>query len=93
MDKRTIVFERHPGAEQLDWLTVNQIASHINNALSGVAPPHVRTEKFGVSQRGVLLTTARKGASAAMLLHFKKELVEAARREDDAIINVRSNKS
>jgi len=93
VDERMIVFERRPGAEQLDWLTVNQIASHVNNVLSKVAPPHVRTEKFKVSQRGVLSTTARKGASATMLLHFKKELIEAARKGDDAIINVRSNES
>jgi len=93
VDEWMIVFERCPGAEQLDWLTVNQIASHINNALSRVTPPYVRTEKFRVSQRGVLSTAVRKGASAAMLLHFKKELVEAARRGDDTIINVRSNES
>jgi len=93
VDERMIVFERRPGVEQLDWLTVNQITSHINNSLSKVAPPHVRTEKFKVSRRGVLSTTARRGASAAMLLHFKKELIEAVRKGDDAIINVRSNES
>jgi len=49
VDERMIVFERRPSAEQLDWLTVNQIASHVNNVLSKVAPPHVRTEKFKVS--------------------------------------------
>jgi len=93
VDERTIVFERSPDAPQLDWLSVNQIASHVNNILSKVAPPHVRTEKFRVSQRGVLSTTARMGVSAAMLLLFKKELLEAARKGDNSIINVRSNES
>jgi len=93
VDERMIVFERVQGAPQLDWLTVNQVASHVNNALSKVAPPHVRTEKFRVSQRGVLTTTARMGVSATMLLLFKKELIEAARKGDNSIINVRSNES
>jgi len=93
VDEWMIVSERRPGAEQLDWLTVNQITSHVNNMLSKVAPPHVRTENFKVSRREVLSTTTRKGTSAAMLLHFKKELIEAARKGDDTIINVRSNES
>jgi hypothetical protein len=88
-----VIFERTENAPQLDWLTVNQVASQVNNALSRVAPAHVRTEKFQVSQRGVLSTSARMGASAAMLLHFKKELIEAARKGDPSIINVRSNES
>jgi hypothetical protein len=92
-DERTIIFERTPDAPQLNWITVNQSASHVNNSLGKVAPAHVRTEKFRVSQRGVLSTTARQGASAAILLHFKKELIEAARKGDDSIINVRSNES
>jgi hypothetical protein len=93
MDERVIIFEHTPDAPQLDWVTVNQIASHVNNTLGRVAPAHIRTEKFRVSQRGTLSTTARQGASAAMLLHYKKELIEAARKGDDRIINVRSNES
>jgi len=45
VDERTIVFEQSPDAPQLDWLAINQIASHVNNALSMV-PPQVQTEKF-----------------------------------------------
>jgi hypothetical protein len=93
MDERVIIFERTQDAPQLDWVTVNQIASHVNNTLGRVAPAHIRTEKFRVSQRGMLSTTARQGASAAMLLYFKKELIEAARKGDDRIVNVRSNES
>jgi len=37
--------------------------------------------------------TARKGVSVAMLLHFKKERIEAARRGDNSIINIRLNES
>jgi hypothetical protein len=36
---------------------------------------------------------AREGASAAMLLRFKKEIIEAARNADRGIINVRDNES
>jgi hypothetical protein len=42
---------------------------------------------------GVFSTSARMGASAGMLLYFKKELIEAARKGDNTIINVRSNES
>jgi hypothetical protein len=73
-----IVFERTADAPQLDWVTVNQITSHVNNTLSKVATAHIRTEIFQVSRRGALSTTATIGASAGMLLHFKKELIEAA---------------
>jgi hypothetical protein len=93
MDERVIIFEQTLGAPQLDWVTVNQIASHVNNTLGRVAPAHIRTEKFWVSWRGKLSTTARQEASAAMLLHYKKELIEAARKGDDRIVNVRSNES
>jgi hypothetical protein len=36
---------------------------------------------------------AREGASAAMLLRFKKEIIEAARKADKDIINVMANES
>jgi hypothetical protein len=67
-DERTIIFERTPEAPQLDWITVNQTASHVNNSLGKVAPAHVRTEKFRVFQRGVRSTTARQGDSAAIVV-------------------------
>ena len=51
-------------------------------------PPHVRMEAFRISVQGRLTIVARAEASAAMLLHFKKEIIEAARRADKAIINV-----
>jgi len=51
-------------------------------------PPHVRTEAFRISVQGRLTTAAGVGASAAMLLHFKKEIIKVARRADKAIINV-----
>ena len=65
----------------------------VNIALSKVAPPQVRTEAFKISSRGRLSTAARAGASAAMLLRFKKEIIEAARQADKAIINVIANET
>jgi len=58
-----------------------------------VAPAHVRTEGFKISGRGRLSTTARQGTSAAILLRFRKEIIEAARRADNAIINVVANET
>jgi len=68
-------------------------AALVNIALSKVAPPHVRTEAFKISAQGRITTMARAGASAAMLLHFKKEIIEAARQADKAIINVVANET
>jgi hypothetical protein len=62
--------------------------SFVNIALSKVAPAHVRTEAFRISERGSLTAAARMGASGEMLLRFKKEVIEAARKADKAIINV-----
>jgi len=56
-------------------------------------PPHVRKEAFKISRQGRLTTAARAGASAAMLLRFKKEIIEAARRADKAITNVVANET
>jgi len=92
-DERGIVFERAAGAPQILPTVAAGAAAFVNVALSKVAPPHVRTEGFKISSRGRLSTTARQGASAAMLLRFKKEIIEAARRADNAIINVVANET
>jgi len=68
-------------------------AAFVNIALSKVAPAHIRTEAFRISVQGRLSTTARFGASAAMLLRFKKEVLKAARKADKAIINVVANET
>ena len=49
--------------------------------------------EFKVSRQGRLSTAARQGASAVMLLQFKKGIIEAARRADNAIINVITNET
>jgi len=90
-DERAILFERAVGAPQIDAAVAANAAAQVNIGLSKVAPPHVRTEAFKISPQGRLTTAARVGASAAMLLHFKKEIIEAARRADKAIINVVAN--
>jgi hypothetical protein len=87
-DERRILFERAAGAPQINARVVTSAAVLVNVALSKVAPAHVRTETFRISDRGTLSTTARIGASAAMLLRFKKVIIEAARKADDTIINV-----
>ena len=87
-DERGIVFERATGAPQIDLAVVASAAAHVNIALSKVAPTYVRTEAFRISVQGRLSTTARFGASAALLLRFKKEVLEAARKSDRDIINV-----
>lgn len=65
----------------------------MRSRLSKVAPAHVRTEGFKISSRGRLSTTTRFGALAAMLLRFKKDIIEAAREADKAIINVVANET
>jgi len=92
-DERGIVFERASGAPQINPAVAASAAAHVNVTLSKVALPHVRTEAFRISVQGRLSTTARFGASAAMLLHFKKEILEAARKADRTIINVAANET
>jgi hypothetical protein len=88
VDERYVVFERAAGAPQILATAAASAADFVNIALSKVAPAHVRTEAFRISERGSLTAAARTGASAAMLLRFKKEIIEAARKADSAIINV-----
>jgi len=90
-DERTIAFERAVGAHQINQAVAAAAAAQVNIALSKVAPAHVRTEAFKISPQGRLTTAARAGASAATLLAFKKEILEAARRADRSIINVAAN--
>src|SRR3978361_1775705 len=88
VDERYIVFERAAGAPQIVAAVAASATSFVNIALSKVAPAHVRTEVFRISERGSLTAAARIGASTEMLLRFKKEIIEAARKTDNAIINV-----
>jgi len=92
-DKRGIVFARAAGAPQIDTVVAASAAAFVNIALSRVAPAHVRTEAFRITLQGRLSTTARFGASAAILLCFKKEILEAARKADRTIINVIANET
>lgn len=92
-DERAIVFQRAADGPEIDAAVAANAAAHVNIALSKVAPPHLRTEGFKFSRQGRLSTAARQGASAAMLLCFKKEIIEGARRADKAIINVIANET
>ena len=92
-DERAILFERAVGAPQIDAAVAASTVAQVNIALSKVAPPHVRTEALKISAQGRIATTARTGALAAMLLHFKKEIIEAARWADKVIINVVANET
>jgi len=92
-NERVILFERTVGALQIDVAVAASAAVLVNIALSKVAPPYIRTEAFKISAPGRITTMARAGASAAMLLHFKKEIIEAARQADKAIINVVVNET
>jgi len=92
-DERAILFERAVGALQIDTAVAASAAVLVEIALSKVAPPHVRTEVFKISAQGRITTMVRAGASVAMLLHFKKEIIEAARQADKAIINVVANET
>ena len=92
-DERGIVFERAAGAPQINPAVATSAAAFANITLSKVAPAHIRTEAFRISVQGRLSTTVRFGASAAILLQFKKEVLEAARKADRAIINVVANET
>jgi hypothetical protein len=93
VDERWIAFERTAGAPQISATVAASATGHVNIALSRVAPAHVRTEAFRITDRGSLTASARMGASAAMLLRFKKEILQAARKADGNIINVVSCES
>jgi len=92
-DERGIVFERVAGAPQINPAVATSAAAFINITLTKLAPPDIRTEAFRILVQGRLSTTARFGASAAMLLRFKKEVLEVARKADRAIINVVANET
>ena len=68
-------------------------AAFVNIALSKVAPGHVRTEAFKISVQGRLSTTTHFGALVAMLVRFKKDVLEAASKANRTIINVVANKT
>ena len=92
-DERGILFERAAGVPQINSVVAGSAAAFVNIALSKVAPAHVRTKAFRISVQGRLSTTACFGASVAMLLWFKKEVLEAARKADRAIIDVVANET
>jgi len=83
-----MVFERAAGAPHINLAVVASAAAFVNIALSKVALAHVRTEAFRISVQGRLSTTVRFGPSVAMLLGFKKEVLEVAHKVDRVIINV-----
>jgi hypothetical protein len=85
-NERRIVVERAAGAPHIDSTLTSSVAGLVNVALR-LAPAHVRTEVIRISDWGGLTTTARTGASAAILLRFKREVIEAARKADNHIIN------
>ena len=76
---------------QINPAVTTSIVAFVNIALSKVVLAHVRTEVFRISVLGRLSTTARLGASAAMLLRFKKEVLEATCKADRAIIKIVAN--
>jgi len=92
-DERGIVFERAAGAPQINPAVAASAAAFVNIALSKVAMAHIRTKAFIILVQGRLSTTARFGASAVMLLRFKKEVLEVACKADRAIINVVANET
>ena len=92
-DERAILLERATGAPQIDQAVVASAAAQVNIALSKVAPPHVRTEVLKISGQGRLTSATQAGASAAILLHFKKEITKAGWQADKAIINVVANET
>jgi len=92
-DDRSIVFERAAGALLIAPAVAVEVVAHVNITLSKVARPHVRTVIFKISPQGHLTTAARQSTSAAMLLLFKKEIIEGVRRADKAIINVVANET
>jgi hypothetical protein len=92
-DERMIVFERAREAPPVTVESASSVIAQVNLTLSKVAPPHIRTMVGKISSQGRLSTSAREGASAAMLLSFKKEIIEAARRADKGIINVMASES
>jgi len=69
-DERMAVFERPADAPQVNPAVATSAAAFVNIALSKMAPPHVHTTGFKIASRGRRSTSAREGASAAILLRF-----------------------
>lgn len=92
-DERMIVIERAADALQISPAIATSMMAQVNIALSKVAPPHVRTTIGKISMRGRLSTKTREGSLAAMLLRFRQEIIEAARKADSSIIDVGANEN
>ena len=92
-DERMIVFEWAAGAVPITLAMALVVVAHVNIVLRKVAPTHLRTTQGKIAHWGRLSMMSQKGASATMLFHFKKEIIEAAWKVDRGIINVIANES
>ena len=92
-DERMVVFERAADAPRITPVTATSMIAQVNIALSKVASAHVRNTMGTVSAQGSLSTMAREGASAAMLLQFRREIIETACKADGGVIDVRASEN
>jgi len=87
------MFELVADAQQVSPTAASALVAYVNIALSKVTPPLIQTALGKFSHRGLLSTMACKGVTAAILLGFKRKIIEAARKVDRGIINMIANKS
>ena len=88
---QTVQRRRNPAPTVLQF---GRISAAINIALfKAKAPAHVRIEVIRRSAKGSLTATAIPGADAKILLHFREEILQAARNHDHDIVDVRSNEN
>ena len=92
-DERRVGFVRDGTTPILDNMA-GEVASAVNIALhmAGVAG-HIRIEKLTRSVRGTISAGATKGADASMLLTHKDTMMQAARKADPGIIDIRTNET
>ena len=85
---------REGGNPAPNQLQLGRITSAINIALyKAKAPAHVRIKTARCSAKGNLTATATPGGDAKMLLHFREMILQAARKHDNDVVDVRSNEN
>lgn len=92
-DERMIAFERVADTPLISPAIVTSVVAQVNIARSKVAPSYVWITVGKISSRRRLSRMAGEDVSSAILLRFKKEIIEVVRKTDKRIINVMANES
>ena len=92
-DQKRVIFVRD-GETPLPPNLGQEVASAVNIALHRAgAPAHIRIERMTRNAKGTNSANVTRGADADMLLLFKAVALEAARKADAGIVDIRSSET